>query len=61
MYNTNGSFLRCVGFLGYEGGFDASVVRVESDRASTTAEDISAKVVGLGEVWRGLTMNRIDR
>lgn len=37
MYKTNGSFLTCVGFLGYAGGLEASDVRVESDLASMAA------------------------
>jgi hypothetical protein len=36
MYKINGSFLGCVGFRGYEGGFDANAVNEERDFASTT-------------------------
>jgi hypothetical protein len=36
MYKTKGSFLGCVGFRGYEGGFDANAVKEDRDFASMT-------------------------
>jgi hypothetical protein len=37
MYSTSGSRTSCVGFRGYVGGFDASVVRDDRDRAKVGA------------------------
>ena len=35
IYNSNGSSFFCVGFRGYDGGFDAMPVIDDSERAST--------------------------
>lgn len=43
MYSTNGSCFRCVGFLGYDGGFDASAVRDDNDLASMAGAAIGEK------------------
>lgn len=42
MYRTKGSCFTWVGFLGYEGGLEARVVREDSDLASTAAAAIGA-------------------
>jgi hypothetical protein len=42
MYSTSGSFLTWVGFLGYEGGLEASAVSEDNDLASITGADIGA-------------------